>query len=87
MTAEQGRKTRAVLRVLDAELDSLLISIRYGEPLPDGRNPARELEKLVGTEEAKLFIEDEIAKLAKLRKTTIRALIAQRQEREHVNWK
>jgi hypothetical protein len=83
MTAEQGRKTRAVLRVLDAELDSLLISIKYGEPTSDGKNPARELERLVGTAEAKLFIEDEMAALAKLRKTTIRALVAQRQERGH----
>ena len=84
MTTEESRKVRDVLRVLDGQLDELLIRVRYSEPTSDGKNPARELEKLVGAAEAKLFIEDEMAALAKRRKTAIRALIAQRQEREHV---
>ena len=84
MTTEESRKVRDVLRVLDGQLDELLIRVRYSEPTADGRNPARALEALVGAAEAKLFIEDEMVKLAKLRKTTIRGLIAQHQTREHV---
>ena len=84
MTAEQGRKVRDVLRALDGQLDELLIRVRYSEPTADGRNPARALEALVGAAEAKLFLQDETDAAAKRRKTAIRALIAQRQEREHV---
>ena len=87
MTAEQGRKVRDVLRALDGQLDELLIRVRYSEPTADGKNPARELEKLVGTAEAKLFLQDEIDDAAKRRRTTIRALIAQRQTRDQLNRK
>jgi hypothetical protein len=83
MTAEQSRKVRDVLRALDGQLDELLIRVRYGEPTGDGKNPARELEKLVGTEQAKDFLQDVIDDAAKRRKTTIRALIAQEKTREH----
>jgi hypothetical protein len=44
MTAEQSRKVRDVLRTLDAELDELLLRVRYSEPTADVKNSARELE-------------------------------------------
>src|ERR1035438_9769077 len=78
------RRVRDVLRALDGQLDELLIRVRYSEPTADGRNPARALEKLVGTAEAKLFLQDEIDDAAKRRRTTIRALISAQKTREHV---
>jgi hypothetical protein len=78
------RKVRDVLRTLDGQLDELLIRVRYSEPMADGKNPARELVRLVGEEMAKDFLQDAIDDAAKRRKTTIRALIAQEKTREHV---
>jgi hypothetical protein len=52
--------------------------------MADGKNPARELVRLVGEEMAKDFLQDAIDDAAKRRKTTIRALIAQEKTREHV---
>jgi hypothetical protein len=80
MTAD--RRVRDVLRKIDGEIDEALIQLRYGETV-DGISPARKLEKLVGSEMAKDFLQDAIDDAAKRRRMTIRALIAQRQEREH----
>jgi hypothetical protein len=67
------RKTRDVIRTLDTELDELLIQVRY-EP-----RASREIEKLVGTEEAGKFIQDAIADLEKLGRAVRRAVVAQQQ--------
>ena len=91
MTAD--RKTRDVLRVLDPEIDRLLIRTRYFETsdaIWGGvceqlcERAERKLEKLVGTEMAKSFIQDEIddaEKRARARAVR-RAVLAQQQERE-----
>jgi hypothetical protein len=72
------RKVRDVLRVLDSELDSLLLQIRYASAF-DEPSPAKELEKLVGTAQAKRFIQDEIDDCARRRKAVRRAVVAKKQ--------
>jgi hypothetical protein len=81
MTAD--RKTRDVLRVLDPELDELLIQVRYASAF-DEPSPARELEKLIGADDAKKFIQDEIGEAAKRQRAVRRAVAANRQTGAHV---